>query len=202
MDKPLVVIVQGSPRMDGNCAALALDAFNACDARGCDAVIVSASMLMTSGGHPCNGCENCVSTGSCVYEDEVTLLYQMLDSASGLLWITPIYFASVPGQLKAMIDRFQFFWARRSRGETLKFETRRPAAALIVGSGNDPFGTEAVEIPLTSASNIAEFNLSKPTVLMELDEPDAILREENAGMREIAHETIRTFVDAVLKWEG
>jgi multimeric flavodoxin WrbA len=126
----------------------------------------------------------------------------MLESAAGLLWITPVYFATVPSQLKAVIDRFQVFWARRNRGDMVSFDTRRPAAALVVGSGSDPFGTEAVMSPLTSASNIAEFNLFKKTVLLGLDEFDAIIQEENADKREVAHTTIKTFVDEVLKWSG
>jgi len=194
--------VQGSPRDEGNCAALATDAFNACDARGCNAIIVSAEGLMSGNAHPCTGCNSCVSTGECIHLDEVTFLYRMLESAAGLLWITPVYFASVPSQLKAVIDRFQVFWARRNRGEMVRFETRRPAAALIVGSGNDPFGAEAVTIPLTSASNIAEFDLALKTVLIGIDDPGAIIQEENADKRKTAHTTIKKFVDAVFQWHG
>jgi len=198
-EKPLVVIVQGSPRDDGNCARLAIDAFDACEAAQCEVVIVSARALMSE-STPCNGCMGCVSTGDCVHDDGVKLFIDMLDAASGLLWITPVYFSTLPGQLKELVDRLQVFWARRQRDEALTFGERRPAASLIVGSGYDPFGTQAVTIPLTSVSNIAEFTLAEPTVLSGLDEVDALMQDENADKLACAACAVTSFLEAVRRW--
>ena len=197
---PLVIIVQGSPRGDGNCAALAVEAFNACQTADFETIIVSSADLMAS-AQWCNGCLNCVATGLCIHEDDVATFIDMLDEASGLLWITPIYFSTVPACLKSLIDRMQIFWARREREEVLAFEVRRPAAAVIVGSGADPFGVEAAVLPLKSASNIAEFTLSDPTVLLGLDENDAILQAESADKRAAARTAIEVFIDRVLAWQ-
>jgi len=196
----LVLVVQGSPRSDGNCAALALEAFNACEVADLETIIVSAFDLM-SGTEPCNGCLTCVATGKCAHEDGVATLVDMLNEASGLLWITPVYFSSVPACLKGLIDRLQIFWAQRQRGTALIFPQRRPASALIVGSGQDPFGTQAVTLPLTSVSNIAEFTLSEPTVLSGLDDVDALLREENAHKLDKARATIQIFIKNVREWD-
>jgi multimeric flavodoxin WrbA len=116
------------------------------------------------------------------------------------MWITPVFFGSVPGPLKSVIDRFQLFWARRQRGEALEFVRRRPASALIIGAGGDPFGVDGVVIPLTSASNIAEFTLAEPTVLLGIDEPGAILHPDHADERARAHEAVAAFVEAVHSW--
>lgn len=197
--KPLVVVVQGSPRSDGNCARLAITAFETLEAAGCEVVIVSASDLMAE-ATACNGCMICEATGDCTHQDGVGLFIDMLDEASGLLWITPVYFASLPGPLKELVDRLQVFWARRQRGEALVFSARRPAASLIVGSGFDPFGTEAVTIPLTSVSNIAEFTLSEPTVLSGLDEVDALMQQDNSEKLACAAEALAAFAEAVGRW--
>jgi multimeric flavodoxin WrbA len=199
--KPLVVIVQGSPRSYGNCARLAVEAFDILDKAGFEALIVSASTLMEE-ATPCNGCMTCLATGDCVHDDGVELFIDMLDEACGLMWITPVYFSTLPGQLKELIDRLQVFWARRQRGEALTFEQRRPAASLIVGSGFDPFGTEAVSIPLTSVSNIAEFTLGRPTVLTGLDEVDALMEEANAEKLSCAKDAITAFADEVGSWHA
>jgi multimeric flavodoxin WrbA len=201
-DRPLVVIVMGSPRPEGNCAALALDAYNRCGEAGCEPVIVSSAMLMQEYAKPCNGCMNCLATGQCILGDGVDEFYEMIDQSSGLMWVTPTYFASVPGQLKSLIDRFQFFWSRKQRGDVLTFEERRPATAIIVGTGDDPFGTDAVLAPLTSASNIAQFTLVNPAILMGIDKPGAILSQEHAGKRLDAIVAIDAFIDGVLKWHG
>jgi len=202
MEQPLVIIVQGSPRTDGNSAVLALDAFEACEAAGFEALIVSSFVLMQEYAHSCNGCMNCLATGDCVFDDGITQFCEMLDAASGLLWITPVYFGSVPGELKALIDRFQVFWSRRKRGEELYFKSRRPASALIVGSGEDPFGTEAVSIPLASASNIAEFTLIDSTVILGIDEADAMTHPDNVDKRNVARDAIDRFIEAVHDWDG
>ena len=199
-EKPLVVVVQGSPRSDGNCAALAIEAFETCETAGLEVVIVSACALMSE-AMPCDGCMQCVATGQCVHDDEMSLFVDMLDEASGLVWLTPVYFSSLPAGLKALIDRMQIFWARRQRDTNVVFHARRPAAALVVGSGNDPFGTQAVTLPLMSVSNIAEFTLEEPTVLSGLEDGDALLRAESAPKLEIARQTIQAFAEAVIAWD-
>ena len=199
-DKPLVIIVQGSPRSDGNSALLALDAFDACEKAGVDALIVSACALMEQ-ATACNGCMTCVATGHCAHDDEVSIFIEMLDQASGLLWISPVYFSSIPGGFKQLIDRLQVFWARRERGEVLTSHQRRPACALVVGSGADPFGVKAVTLPLTSASNVAEFTLKEPTVLLGLEDTDALQQVENAAKRAHAGETIASLIENVRQWE-
>ncbi|MCL2818151.1 MAG: flavodoxin family protein [Actinomycetia bacterium] len=199
-DKPLIIIVQGSPRSDGNSALLAIEAFNACEAAEFEAVIVSSAALMNEAAR-CNGCLHCVATGQCVHDDEVGLFIDMLDEASGLIWITPIYFASVPACLKELIDRMQVFWARRQRDEAVVFDQRRPAIALVVGSGEDPFGTDAVTIPLKSVSQMAEFALAEPTILLGLEDTDALLQEENVDRLKEARASILAFVADVKAWD-
>jgi len=201
MEKPLVVIVQGSPRPDGNCARLAVEALTMLESADIEAVIVSAGALMEE-STPCNGCMLCLESGDCIHDDGVELFIDMLDASSGLLWITPVYFSTLPGQLKELVDRLQVFWARRQRGEALTFGQRRPALSLIVGSGFDPFGTEAVSIPLKSVSNIAEFTLAEPTVLSGLDEIDALMQDANADKLACAKKALQAFSSAVHDWHG
>ena len=55
--------------------------------------------------HFCLGCRACHKTGRCVQEDGVQALMAQIDAADVLLCVSPSYWADVPGQFKAFIDR-------------------------------------------------------------------------------------------------
>lgn len=53
----------------------------------------------------CLGCRTCHSTAKCVLEDDVPLLMDEFDRADVIVCVSPSYWADVPGQFKAFIDR-------------------------------------------------------------------------------------------------
>lgn len=110
-------------------------------------------------------------------------LYEALDACDALLWITPLYFAGVPAQLKCLIDRFQPYYGRRLLYGRPAASYRRQAAAIILGAGGDPFGADAAALTLRSASQMAEFRLLQPLVISGADAPGDILSARFATQR-------------------
>lgn len=53
----------------------------------------------------CLGCRSCHKTARCVTEDGVQQLVSLIGQADRLICISPSYWADVPGQFKAFIDR-------------------------------------------------------------------------------------------------
>ena len=53
----------------------------------------------------CIGCLSCQKTGKCVLNDDVGALLPLFAAADVLVFATPVYYYSVSGQLKTMIDR-------------------------------------------------------------------------------------------------
>ena len=53
----------------------------------------------------CRGCRSCHRTAECVQKDDVDLLMDEMDRADLVVCVTPSYWADVPGQFKAFIDR-------------------------------------------------------------------------------------------------
>ncbi len=53
----------------------------------------------------CKGCRSCHSTAICVQEDDVNLLMKEFEMADIIVSVSPSYWADVPGQFKAFIDR-------------------------------------------------------------------------------------------------
>ncbi len=56
---------------------------------------------------PCSGCFGCWKTtpGTCVIHDDMSLLLEELKTADYIIWSFPLYYFSVPGMLKNVIDR-------------------------------------------------------------------------------------------------
>lgn len=53
----------------------------------------------------CRGCRSCHQTARCVMEDGVQKLMRAFEQADIILAVSPSYWADIPGQFKAFIDR-------------------------------------------------------------------------------------------------
>jgi len=93
-----------------------------------------------------------------------------IDAADAVAVSTPVFFATVPGVLKIVFDRFQPYWARRHvLGEPAPAR-KRPGAILVVGGGGDPFGPGCAVTAVKSV--FAVLGVSADTVF-ECVGPDA-----------------------------
>lgn len=102
-----IVILTGSARKNGNTAAMAQAFLSAAQAKG-HTVILHNAALMNVGG--CHGCETCYSTGKpCSFDDGFNLIADDLLSADGMVFAMPLYWYSMPGQIKNVIDKMFSF---------------------------------------------------------------------------------------------
>ena len=106
-----VLIIQGSPRADGNCSIFAGWVAGEAGGLGKRARVAYLDDLSL---HPCIGCYQCYNTGSCTFDDDMAGLIADLRSASLLVICTPVYTNTVPGGLKIFIDRCQAYHAEGS----------------------------------------------------------------------------------------
>ena len=70
----------------------------------------------------CRGCRSCHETARCVMEDGAQQLMALFEQAERIVCVSPSYWADVPGQFKAFIDRC-----------TPWCDTHEPHAALSPG---------------------------------------------------------------------
>jgi multimeric flavodoxin WrbA len=84
---------------------------------------------------PCLSCNGCWETGRCVVQDVMQELYPQFEAADHVVIASPLYFTSLPGHFKVLIDRFQPFWVRTYRLKQLP-EPRRRGMFLCVGAMN------------------------------------------------------------------
>ena len=106
-----LVVIQGSPRADGNCSILAGWAVEAAHELGRQAqVIFPHDMDLRC----CIGCYQCYNTGSCVFDDDMVSIIGAIRESSLLVVCAPVYTNTVPGELKLVIDRCQAYHAERA----------------------------------------------------------------------------------------
>lgn len=53
----------------------------------------------------CKGCFSCQKTGKCVIADSAPAITEKIRQAEVIVWASPIYYYSVSGQMKTLIDR-------------------------------------------------------------------------------------------------
>ena len=97
-----VLVINGSPRKDGN-TALAVEEFvRTIEEQGIEAEVVRIGSKDIRG---CIACNTCAERGCCVFDDEVNALAKQFEEAVGLVVASPVYYASANATLIALLDR-------------------------------------------------------------------------------------------------
>lgn len=97
-----VVIISGSPRKGGNSDTLCDEFRRGCEEAGHRATKIS---LRDKQIHFCKACYACKKTGVCFQQDDVFDILQEIATADVIVLATPVYFYSMAGQVKTLIDR-------------------------------------------------------------------------------------------------
>ncbi len=97
-----VCIVNSSPRYGGNCDVLCQQFSNGARDAGHEVEVIN---LREKDIHPCIGCYGCRNTHVCVRKDDMQEILPKLIEADVIVFASPVYFYSISGQMKCMIDR-------------------------------------------------------------------------------------------------
>jgi NAD(P)H-dependent FMN reductase len=97
-----VLIISTSPRKGGNSDMLAMELMRGAIEAGNQVEYVS---LIGKNIQFCRGCLTCQKTLRCVIHDDADVIREQMLHADVIVWATPIYYYSVSGQMKTMIDR-------------------------------------------------------------------------------------------------
>ena len=97
-----VLILNGSPRVDGNTSIAIDELVSVFDKEGVETEVVRVGNMDIRG---CIACNSCSSTGKCVFDDVVNELAPKFEEADGLVVASPVYYASANATLIACLDR-------------------------------------------------------------------------------------------------
>ena len=97
-----VLIINGSPRANGNTAVALREMENVFKAADVDTETVQIGRKNIRG---CIACNRCSVTGKCAFDDIVNELAEKFERADGLVVASPVYYASANATLVACLDR-------------------------------------------------------------------------------------------------
>lgn len=82
----------------------------------------------------CNGCNYCEKNGKCIHRD-LDAFFEEFESADLIIFSTPIYNGSFSAPLKALIDRFQFYYTSFYENGKVQSISKRRKGLLITAAG-------------------------------------------------------------------
>src|SRR5512136_2033944 len=153
-----VVGIVASPRKLMNTDAIVQRILDGCRESG---VSVAKIYLNDLDIRACQACK--IQDGSgCVYQDDMEKIYEVLETADGLILGTPVYYNTVSSQMKLMIDRC-YCLARPvvlPSGERIyESAVRKKKKGIVVSVGGSGLNPECV-LPV--------FHLWSPEVNLEI----------------------------------
>ncbi len=100
-----VLIINGSPRPNGNTSIAVNEMVKVFEAEGID---TKGCQIGSKDIRGCIACGKCGETGKCVFNDAVNELAPEFEEADGLVVASPVYYASANATLIAFLDRLFF----------------------------------------------------------------------------------------------
>ena len=102
-----IVVITGSPRKKGNSFAMTEAFIQAAEAKGHTVTRFDAALKNVGG---CRACETCFKTGkACSFDDDFNMLAPAILAADAVVFSMPVYWYSIPAQIKGVIDRLFSF---------------------------------------------------------------------------------------------
>ena len=102
-----IVVITGSPRKKGNSFAMTAAFIKAAEEKGHTVKRFDAAMMNVSG---CHACETCFKTGkACSFDDDFNTIAPDILEADTVVFSTPVYWYSIPAQIKAVLDKMFSF---------------------------------------------------------------------------------------------
>lgn len=147
-----IVVITGSPRKNGNSFAMT-DAFvRAAEAKGHQVIRFDAAMKNVGG---CHACETCFKTGkACSFEDDFNTIAPAILGADAVVFTTPVYWYSIPAQIKGVIDKlFSFVVASKDIAG-------KECAMIVCCEEEDMSVMDGVRIPLERSAALLKWKMT------------------------------------------
>lgn len=100
-----VLLINGSPHENGTTYRALSEVAKEINNNGLETEILCVGKENVSG---CVVCGGCAKTGRCVKNDIVNVIIDKIEKADGVIIGSPVYYASLNGTLKAILDRVFF----------------------------------------------------------------------------------------------
>ena len=146
-----IVVITGSPRKNGNSFAMT-DAFiKAAEEKGHTVTRFDAAMKNVGG---CHACETCFKTGkACSFDDDFNTITSDILEADVVVFTMPVYWYSIPAQIKGVIDRLFSFVVG---GKDI---AGKECAMIVCCEEDDMSVMDGVRIPLERSAALLKWHM-------------------------------------------
>lgn len=146
-----IVVITGSPCKNGNSFAMT-DAFiQAAEAKGHEITRFDAAMKNVGG---CHACETCFKTGNaCSFDDDFNTIAPAILEADAVVFTMPVYWYSLPAQIKGVIDRLFSFVVG---GKDI---SGKECAMIVCCEEDDLSVMDGVRIPLERSAALMKWKM-------------------------------------------
>ena len=142
-----ILVLSGSPKKDGNTAALVEWFTEGAISKGARVELIHTAFLQYKfpGCTSCRLCQKREPYG-CVIEDDAVPVLRKMAAADVIVMATPLYFFAASAQLKVLIDRMFSLYKWDNVAGTMKTVLKGKTLVLLASAYED-VGLEALEKP-------------------------------------------------------
>ena len=161
-----IVVISGSPRRNGNSFAMT-DAFiEAVKANGHTVTRFDAAEKHVDG---CRACHTCFKSGkACSFDDDFNEIAPAIEAADAVVYTMPLYWYSIPAQIKAVIDKiFSFYVAEKNIAG-------KECALIACCEEEDVSAMDGIVIPYERIIGLLEWKSVGTVLIPGVGEPDDI----------------------------
>ena len=146
-----IVVITGSPRKNGNSFAMT-DAFiRGAEEKGHQVTRFDAAFMKIGG---CHACETCYKTGkACSFDDDFNIIAPAVLEADVVVFTMPVYWYSIPAQIKGVIDRLYSFCVA---GKDI---AGKECAMIVCCEEHEMDVMDGVRIPLERSAALLKWNM-------------------------------------------
>lgn len=175
-----IVVITGSPRKGGNSFAMT-DAFvREAETLGHSVRRFDAAMMDIGG---CRACETCYKTGkACTFDDDFNLVAPAILEADAVVYAMPVYWYSIPAQIKGVIDRV---YSLVAGGKDIG---GKKCAVITCCEEDDPTVMDGVTKPLERSAALLKWRMAGEVRIPGVYKAGDILRTDGLRLAaELAH---------------
>ena len=146
-----ITVITGSPRKNGNTFAMVDSFIKAAESKGHEVVRFDAAMMKIGG---CHACMTCFKTGkACSFDDDFNIIAPHIFDADAVVYAMPLYWYSIPAQIKGVIDRiFSFYVAEKDIAG-------KKCGIIACCEEHDPTMMDGITLPLKRTFDLLKWNL-------------------------------------------
>lgn len=168
--------VNASPRIGGNTDIIIDNVLmTAADNGAAVDKIILNNLQMKS----CQACGEPDKNGRCIFQDDMNIVYQKFKEADAVIFASPIFFGSVSGQAKIMIDRFQCAWRAKYILKKDAFSEKKTGAFIAAAASNRQDFFENAKSIVKNLFAVLNIEYKRELFFHSLDEKGAALKRQD-----------------------